>query len=57
MAERRPRGEGSVYQRGDGRVVVEYVDANGKKCCVSDKTKAEVRRRRDNIAANVNASD
>ena len=44
MAERRPRGEGSVYRRGDGRVVVEYVDANGKRRYVSGRTKAEVGR-------------
>jgi hypothetical protein len=45
MAKRRPKGEGSVYKRGDGRVVGEYVDANGNKRYVSGKTKAEVRRR------------
>ena len=44
MAERRPRGEGSVYRRGDGRGVVEYVDANGKRRYVSGRTKAEVGR-------------
>ena len=31
MAKRRGNGEGSVYRRGDGRVVGEWVDANGKR--------------------------
>ena len=43
MARRRGNGEGSVYRRGDGRVVGEYVDANGKRRYVSGKTKLEVR--------------
>jgi hypothetical protein len=42
MAKRRGNGEGSVYRRGDGRVVGEYVDANGKRRDVSGKTKTEV---------------
>ena len=42
MAKRRGNGEGSVYRRGDGRVVGEYVDANGKRRYVSGKTKTEV---------------
>ncbi len=45
MAKRGVRGEGGVYKRGDGRVVGEYGDANGKRRYVSGKTKAEVRRR------------
>lgn len=45
MAKRRVKGEGSVYKRGDGRVVGEYEDANGKRRYVSGRTKAEVRRR------------
>ena len=43
MSRRRVKGEGSVYKRGDGRVVGEYKDANGKHRYVSGKTKAEVR--------------
>ena len=45
MAKRRAKGEGTVYRRGDGRVVGEYVDANGNRRYLSGKTKAEVRRR------------
>ncbi len=45
MPKRRGNGEGSVYRRGDGRVVDEYVDANGKRRYVSGKTKAGVQRR------------
>ena len=43
MTKRRGNREGSVYRRGDGRVVGEYEDANGKRRYVSGKTKAEVR--------------
>ncbi len=43
MTKRRPKGEGSVYRRGDGRIVGEYVDANGKRRYVSGKTKTEVK--------------
>ncbi len=45
MTKRRVKGEGSVYRRGDGRVVGEYEDANGKRRYVSGKTKAEVRQK------------
>jgi integrase len=45
VTRRRVKGEGSVYRRGDGRVVGEYEDANGKKRYVSGKTKAEVRQK------------
>ena len=40
MAKRRGNGEGSVYRRGDGRVVGEYVETNGKRRYVSGKTKS-----------------
>jgi len=43
MTKRRVKGEGSVYRRGDGRVVGEYEDANGKRRYIAGKTKAEVR--------------
>jgi integrase len=45
MARRRPKGEGSVYRRKDGRVVGEYEDANGRKRYITSKTmsKAEMR--------------
>ena len=43
MAKRRGNGEGSVYRRKDGRVVGEYVEANGKRRYVSGKTKTEVK--------------
>jgi integrase len=45
VARQRGNGEGSVYRRGDGRVVGEYEDANGRRRYVSGNTKAEVRRR------------
>ena len=45
MTKRRVKGEGSVYCRGDGRVVGEYVDANGKRRYISGKTKTEVRQK------------
>jgi integrase len=45
VAKRRGSGEGSVYRRGDGRVVGEYEDANGKRRYVSGKTKVEVRKK------------
>ena len=45
VGRKRGNGEGSVYRRGDGRVVGEYVDANGKRRYVSGKTKAEVHRK------------
>jgi len=45
VGRKRGNGEGSVYRRGDGRVVGEYVDANGKRRYVSGRTKAEVRRK------------
>jgi hypothetical protein len=43
MTKRMTKGEGSVYQRGNGRIVGEYEDANGRKRYVSDKTKPDVR--------------
>ncbi len=43
MTKRRIKGEGSVYRRGDGRVVGEYEDANGKKRYISGTTKPEVK--------------
>jgi hypothetical protein len=43
MTKRRAKGDGSVYGRGDGRVVGEYLDANGKRRYVSGKTKPEVK--------------
>jgi integrase len=45
MTKRRDKGEGSVYQRSDGRCVGEYEDANGKRRYISGKSKAEVRRK------------
>ena len=36
-------GEGSVSRRGDGRIVGEYQDANGRRRYISGKTKAQVR--------------
>ncbi len=45
MTKRRGNGEGSVYRRGDGRVVGEWVDANGKRRYISGKTKTGVKRR------------
>ncbi len=45
MTKKRANGEGSVYRRKDGRVVAEWVDANGKRRYASCKTKTEARRR------------
>jgi integrase len=41
MTKRRVKGEGSVYRRKDGRVVGEYVDANGRKRYITSKTKTK----------------
>jgi hypothetical protein len=43
MTKRRTKGEGSVFKRGDGRIVGEYEDSNGKKRYVDGKSKPEVR--------------
>lgn len=43
MTKRRANGEGSVYQRSNGRYVGEYEDANGRRRYVSGKSKAAVR--------------
>ena len=45
MTKRRPKGEGSVYRRKDGRVVGEYEDATGRKRYITSKTmtKAEMK--------------
>jgi integrase len=43
VAKRRGNGEGSVYRRGDGRIIGEYVDAYGRRRYVSGKTKTEVK--------------
>jgi hypothetical protein len=37
MTKRRVKGEGSVYKRGDGRIVGEYEDAHGKRRYISGK--------------------
>jgi integrase len=42
MTKRRVKGEGSVYQRRNGRYVGEYEDANGKRRYVSGKGKGDV---------------
>ncbi len=39
---RRTKGDGSVYQRKDGRFIGEYTDANGKRRYVSGKNKKDV---------------
>jgi integrase len=43
LTKRREKGDGSVYERSDGRCVGEYDDAYGKRRYVSGKNKAEVR--------------
>jgi integrase len=43
MIKRRTKGEGSVYQRKDGRFIGEYSDAFGKRRYVSGKNKTEVK--------------
>ena len=45
MTKRRGNGEGSIYRRGDGCVVGEWVDANVKRRYISGKTKTAVQRR------------
>jgi len=41
MTKRRVKGEGSVYRRKDGRVVGEYLDANGRRRYITSKTKTK----------------
>jgi len=41
VTRRRPKGEGSVSRRKDGRVVGEYEDADGRKRYVTSKTKTK----------------
>ena len=41
MTKRRIKGEGSVYRLKDGRVVGEYLDANGRKRYITSKTKTK----------------
>jgi integrase len=43
MTKRRAKGDGSVYQKKDGRYTGEYTDANGKRRYVSGKSKADVK--------------
>ena len=43
MTKRRTKGDGSVYQRSDGRFVGEYDDARGKRRYVSGTNKADVK--------------
>jgi integrase len=43
MTKRRAKGDGSVYQRKDGRYVAEYDDANGNRRYMSGKSKAAVK--------------
>ena len=43
MTKRGTKGEGSVYKRGDGRIVGEHEVSNGKKRYASGKTKPDVR--------------
>jgi integrase len=53
MTKRRVKGEGSVHRRRDGRVVAEYLDANGRKRYITSttKTKAEVKTALRNLLA------
>jgi integrase len=55
MSKRRVKGEGSVYRRGDSRIIGEYEDANGKRRYVSGKTKTEVRRKLRELLADRDA--
>ena len=41
MTKRRAKGEGSVYRRKDGRVVGEYLDANGRKRYIDEQDEGE----------------
>jgi integrase len=43
MTKRRTKGDGSVYQRKDGRFIGEYTDVLGKRRYVSGKNKTEVK--------------
>ena len=45
MTKRRPKGEGSVYRRKDGRVVGEYEDASGRNRYITSKTKTKAQMR------------
>ncbi len=43
MTKRRTKGDGSVYQRKDGRFIGEYTNVLGKRRYVSGKNKTEVK--------------
>jgi integrase len=43
VTKRRTKGDGSVYQRKDGRFVGEYTDVLGKRRYVSGKNKTDVK--------------
>ncbi len=53
--KKRIKGEGSVYRPKDGRSMGEYVDANGKRRCVSGKTKLEVKAKLRTLLADTEA--
>ncbi len=43
MTKRREKGDGSIYQRSNGRYVGEYTDTNGKRRYLSGKNRADVK--------------
>ncbi len=55
MTKRRANGEGSVYQRSNGRYIGEYEDAHKKRRYVSGKSKADVRAKLPNTLADKEA--
>ncbi len=52
---RRDKGEGSVYERKDGRFVGEYTDANGKRRYISGKNKPDVKAKLRKLLADKDA--
>ncbi len=50
---RRDKGEGSIYQRANGRYVGEYTDVDGKRRYISGKTKPEVKAKLKEALKNV----
>ncbi len=55
MTKRRDKGDGSVYERRDGRFVGEYTDGNGKRRYVSGKSKPDVKAKLRKLLADKDA--
>lgn len=55
MAKRRDKGDGSVYERKDGRFIGEYTDTNGRRRYVSGKSKPDVKTKLRKLLADKDA--